>query len=455
MIDRLARYLDDRLRAGQAARTGMRKVFPEHWSFMLGEVALYAFVILLVTGIFLAFFFNASYHEVTYTGGYEPMQGREVSSAYASVLDIVFRVPGGLLVRQIHHWAALVFVGSIVIHLMRIFFTGAFRRPRELNWVIGVTLLVLGIFEGFAGYSLPDDLLSGVGLRIGFSITQSIPLVGSWLAFLLWGGEFPSSDIISRLYIGHVFVLPIIMLGLITAHLFFVVRQKHTQFPGPGRTNDNVVGERLWPTYTAKSVGLLFLVTAVLSALGGLVQINPIWLYGPYHAPTVTAFAQPDWYMGWVEGALRLMPSLSVQAWGYEIPNVFFSGALLPALTFLMLYAYPFVEQWLTGAWGREHHLLDRPREHPYRTSLGTAVFSFYVVLLMGGSNDIIAEVTGIPVGIIINSLRVALLAVPLIVWVVTFKICEDLQQADRYGSRNTHLQRTATDETRVGEGLG
>ncbi len=454
MIDRLARFLDDRMRAGEFARTGMRKVFPEHWSFLLGEIALYSFVVLLVTGTFLAFFFDASFREVVYSGPYTPMHGREVSAAYASILGIVFEVPGGMLIRQIHHWAALVFVGSIVVHLMRIFFTGAFRRPRELNWLIGVTLLVLGIVEGFAGYSLPDDLLSGVGLRIGFSITQSIPVVGTWLAFLVWGGEFPSPDIVSRLFIGHVFVLPFIILGLISVHLFFVVRQKHTQFPGPGRTNKNVVGERLWPTYAAKSVGLLFLVTAVLSFLGGLVQINPIWLYGPYHPATVTAFAQPDWYMGWVEGALRLMPSLSVQAFGYEIPNVFFSGALFPGLTFLMLYVYPFVEQRLTGAWQYEHHLLDRPREHPYRTSLGAAVFSFYVVMLIGGANDIVAEVTSIDVGIIINTLRVALFVVPVVVWTVTFRVCEHLLRSDRYGAENTHLQRTATGETKAGEGL-
>ena len=448
MIDRLARAIDDRLRAGHLAREGMRKVFPEHWSFMLGEIALYAFVVLVVTGIFLALFFEASYREVTYAGPYEPMQGREVSAAYASVLGIVFQVPGGMLIRQVHHWAALVFVGSIVVHLMRIFFTGAFRRPRELNWLVGVTLLVLGILEGFAGYSLPDDLLSGIGLRIGFSITQSIPVVGAWLAFLVFGGEFPSPDIASRLYIGHVFILPIVILGLISVHLFFVVRQKHTQFPGPGRRNDNVVGERLWPTYTAKSVGLLFLVGAVLAALGGLVQINPIWLYGPYHPATVSAFAQPDWYMGWVEGALRLLPSWSLRAFGYEIPNVFFSGALLPILTFVMLYAYPFVEQWLTGSWRREHHLLDRPREHPWRTSLGTAVFSFYVVLLLGGSNDIIAETTGVPVEIIINTLRVALLAVPVVVWVITFQICEHLLQSDRYGRGVEHLERLARSES-------
>ncbi len=451
MIDRLARWLDDRLRAGEAARTGMRKVFPEHWSFLLGEVALYAFVVLLVTGVFLAFFFEASYHEVTYTGAYEPMRGREVSIAYASVLDLVFQVPGGLLIRQIHHWAALVFVAAIVVHLMRIFFTGAFRRPRELNWVIGVTLLLASLVEGFAGYSLPDDLLSGIGLRIGYSIAQSVPLVGEWLAFLVWGGEFPSPQFVSRLYIGHVFILPLLILGLVSIHLLLVVRQKHTQFPGPGRTNDNVVGERMWPTYTAKSVGLLFLVSAVLTLLGGLVQINPIWLYGPYHAATVSTFAQPDWYMGWLEGALRLMPSFSIVAFGYEVPNVFFPGALLPGLTFGMLYLYPFIEQRLTGASGHEHHLLERPREHPWRTGIGAAVFSFYAVLLLGGTNDVIAARTGIPIDVVITTLQVALLVVPLVAFLVTVKLCRDLRRADRYGARVQQLEHRAADEAAAG----
>ena len=453
MIDRLARYLDDRVRAGAAAREGMRKVFPEHWSFMLGEIALYSFVILLVTGVFLAFFFEASYEEVTYTGAYEPLRGREVSVAYESVLHLVFQVPAGLLIRQIHHWSALVFVGSMVVHLMRIFFTGAYRRPRELNWVIGVTLLLLGIVEGFAGYSLPDDLLSGIGLRIGYSITQSIPVVGAWLAFLVFGGEFPGQHIVSRLYIGHVFIIPIVMLGLISIHLFFVVRQKHTQFPGPGRTNDNVVGERLWPTYTAKSIGLFLLLAGLLAGMGGLIEINPVWLYGPYHPATVSSFAQPDWYMGWVEGALRLMPSMSIQALGYEVPNVFFPGVLLPALTFGMLYAYPFVEQRLTRADRIEHHVLERPREHPWRTALGAAVFSFYVVLLVGGAHDIVAHTIGVSIGLLINVLRVALVAVPFLTWVVTFRVCEDLQRSDRHASASEHLERRATGESKVGEG--
>jgi ubiquinol-cytochrome c reductase cytochrome b subunit len=447
VIARLARYIDDRMRAGEYARKGMQKVFPEHWSFLLGEIALYSFVVLLVTGIFLALFFKASYHDVTYTGAYEPLQGQAVSASYNSVLGLVFDVPGGLLMRQIHHWAALVFVGAIVVHLLRIFFTGAFRRPRELNWLVGATLLVLGMVEGFAGYSMPDDLLSGVGLRIGFSVMQSIPIVGSWLAFLVFGGEFPSPGFISRLYIGHVFIIPLAILGLISVHLFFIIRQKHTQFPGTGRTNTNVVGERFWPTYAAKSVGLMFLVAAVLAALGGLVQINPVWLYGPFDPTTASSFAQPDWYMGWLEGSLRLMPSISFQAWGVEIPNVFFSGVLIPGVAFTGLYLYPFVEQRLTGAAAHEHHLLDRPREHPYRTALGVAVVTFFTVLMIGGSDDIIARITGLSISTVVNTLRTLLFALPVGAWVLTVRICGYLQESDRAADRKEHLRRMETGE--------
>ncbi|MDX1659877.1 MAG: ubiquinol-cytochrome c reductase cytochrome b subunit [Nitriliruptorales bacterium] len=455
MIARLARYIDDRVRGGEYAKKGMSKVFPEHWSFLLGEIALYSFVILIATGIFLALFFKADWSDTTYQGSYAPLHGVEVSKSYDSTISLIFDVPAGALIRQIHHWAALVFLAAIVVHLLRIFFTGAFKRPRELNWIIGVTLLVLAIVEGFAGYSLPDDLLSGVGIRIGYSIAQSIPVVGSWLAFLVFGGEFPADEFVSRLYIGHVFVVPLIMMGLIGIHLFLVVRQKHTQFPGPGRTNDNVVGERLWPTYTAKSVGLFFLIAGVLAGMGGLFQINPIWLYGPYHPDTVTTFAQPDWYMGWVEGALRLMPSFRVEAFGYEIPNVFFSGVLVPGVTFGLMYLYPFIEQRLTGADRREHHLLDRPREHPWRTSLGVAILAYHAVLLAAGAQDILAEMTGASINLIIRTLQVLVFVLPIVAWVVTFLLCNQLQQADTYGARKAALRRREEDEVEVGSGLG
>src|SRR5689334_18209316 len=189
-------YLDERLGTNAAARKNLRKVFPEHWSFMLGEVVLYSFVILLATGVYLTLFFKPSMEEVAYDGPYAPLRGVTMSEAYESTLHISFDVRGGLLIRQIHHWAALIFVAGIVLHLLRVFFTGAFRKPRELNWLIGVVLLTLALLEGFAGYSLPDDLLSGTGLRIMYSVIESIPVAGTWLGYLIFGGEFPGTGLI-------------------------------------------------------------------------------------------------------------------------------------------------------------------------------------------------------------------------------------------------------------------
>ncbi|HEY8200886.1 MAG TPA: cytochrome b, partial [Actinomycetota bacterium] len=297
MITRRAvQFVDDRLGTSGFARSALDKVFPDHWSFMLGEIALYCFVVLVGTGTFLTFFFKASSGEVLYHGSYVPLRNVPVSEAYRSVLNLSFDVRAGMVMRQTHHWAAVVFIAAIVAHLARIFFTGAFRRPREINWIVGLSLLILAIFNGFTGYSLPDDLLSGTGLRIAYSITLSIPVIGTWAAFLLFGGEFPANDILSRLFVIHVLLIPGLIVALLTLHMAILWRQKHTQFPGPGRTETNVVGSRFWPSYAAKSIGLLLGVIAVLTALGGLAQINPIWLYGPFKPSAVSSPAQPDWY---------------------------------------------------------------------------------------------------------------------------------------------------------------
>ncbi len=275
-------FLDERIGASKLTKTFARKVFPDHWSFMLGEIALYSFVILLLSGTFLTFFYIPSTGVTTYTGSYATLQGQEVSEAFASTMHLSFEVRGGLLLRQIHHWAALIFVVSIIVHMFRIFFTGAFRKPREMNWTIGVVLALLAVFEGFLGYSLPDDLLSGNGLRIASGIILAIPVVGSYVSFFLFGGEFPGEAFIPRIYTIHVLLLPAIMLGLITFHLILVVVHKHTQYPGPGRTNDNVVGYPLFPIYTAKAGGFFFIVFGVTALMAAFFTINPIWIYGSY-----------------------------------------------------------------------------------------------------------------------------------------------------------------------------
>jgi ubiquinol-cytochrome c reductase cytochrome b subunit len=427
--DRIGSWLDERLHLSRFARQALNKVFPDHWSFMFGEIALYSFVLLVLTGVFLTFFYQASSTPVTYEGSYAPLRGVEVSTAYASTLRLSFDVRAGLVMRQMHHWAALVFIGAIVVHLCRVFFTGAFRKPREINWLIGVTLLLLALFNGFAGYSLPDDLLSGTGLRIMYSITLSVPLVGPWAAFLLFGGEFPSHQILGRLFALHIFVVPAILATLLAVHLALIWHQKHTQFPGPGFTERNVVGSRLWPTYAAKSVGLFFLIAAVLAGLGGLVQINPVWLYGPFDPALVTSPAQPDWYLGWIEGALRLFPNWELRGFGHEVPEPFFPAVLMPGITFGLLYAWPFLERWFTK--DREtHHLLDRPRDRPLRTAFGAATLAFYGVLFAAASNDLLAHWFGVDIAVVTWVFRALVFVVPVVIGGGVFVVCRALREA-------------------------
>ncbi|WP_405565233.1 cytochrome bc complex cytochrome b subunit [Streptomyces sp. NBC_01180] len=410
----------------------LRKIFPDHWSFLLGELALYSFIVLIVTGVYLTLFFDPSMTETVYHGSYRPLDGLLTSQAYASTLDISFGVRGGLLARQIHHWAADVFVAAIGVHMLRIFFTGSFRRPREVNWVVGVTLFLLAMLEGFAGYSLPDDLLSGTGLRTAQGIVLSIPVVGTYLSFFLFGGEFPGERIVPRLYVTHILLVPGLLFALITVHLTLVVYLKHTQWAGPGRTGRNVVGKPLFPQYAAKSTGLFFLVFSVLAFLGALAQINPIWSYGPYRPDQVSTGSQPDWYVGFLEGALRLMPGTETRLWGHTLMwNPLVPGIVLPGLLFLILYAYPFFERWITVGSG-EHHLCDRPHDQPVRTGLGAAAVSCYAVLLLAGAQDVLSYLSHTPVHAVTWGLRVAFVVVPVLTFWLTKRLCLGAQARKR-----------------------
>jgi ubiquinol-cytochrome c reductase cytochrome b subunit len=433
VFGRVGRWVDVRLRISHFARTALNKVFPDNWSFMLGEVALYCFVILVLTGIYLTFFFTPSAREVVYQGSYHPLRGVRMSEAYESTVRLSFDVRAGLVFRQIHHWAALLFLAAIVTHLCRVFFTGAFRRPRELNWIVGVTLLLLALLNGFAGYSLPDDLLSGTGLRIAYSIVLAIPLAGTWLAFMIFGGNFPSETIITRLFVIHILLVPGAIAVLLSAHLAILWRQKHTQFPGPGRTEHNVVGSYLWPTYAARSIGLLAAIFAVLSALGGLAQINPVWLFGPYKPYAVSTAAQPDWYMGWLEGALRIFPGWRIHLFGFRISELFWPGVLLPGVTFMLLYLWPFMEQRVTLDSG-EHHVLDRPRYRPARTSIGVGVLAFYIVLFFAGAQDIFAQHLGVSIPTVTYSFRVLIFVLPLLAALLAWRLCHDLAASEHHG---------------------
>jgi ubiquinol-cytochrome c reductase cytochrome b subunit len=448
----LGNFVDERVGASSAVKSFARKIFPDHWSFMLGEVALYSFVILLLTGTFLTFFFVPSVGETTYNGAYAPLRGATVSEAFASTMRLSFDVRGGLLMRQMHHWSALIFVSAMVVHMFRVFFTGAFRKPRELNWVIGATLALLALLEGFLGYSLPDDLLSGNGLRIGYSIVLGIPIVGTYLAFFVFGGQFPGEAFIPRIYTIHVLLLPAIFLALIGAHLLLMVVQKHTQYPGPGRTNKNVVGIPLYPVFAAKTGGFFFIVFGVTALMSAIFQINPIWLFGSYDPSPISADSQPDWYMGFLDGAVRLTPGFTeFTALGHTWSlNVLIPALLLPGILSGVLIAYPWIEAMATGD-RREHHLLDRPRNVPSRTGLGVMAITFYMLLLLAGGNDILATQFHLSINDITNTLRLLVIVLPPLMYMGTKRICLGLQRKDRekvlHGRETGTIYRTEAGE--------
>ncbi|MFT2018560.1 cytochrome b [Streptomyces sp. 796.1] len=429
--ERVADWADSRLGIYGLAKANMRKIFPDHWSFMLGEVCLYSFIIIILTGVYLTMFFNPSMGEVVYDGPYVPMQGIRMSEAYESTLKISFEVRGGLLIRQIHHWAALIFVGSMFVHMMRVFFTGAYRKPREMNWVFGFLLLVLGLFTGLTGYSLPDDLLSGTGVRFTQGAILSVPLVGTYLSMFLFGGEFPGHDFVGRFYSIHILLLPGIMLGLVVAHLIMVFLHKHTHWAGPGKTNTNVVGTPFLPVYMGKAGGFFFLVFGVIAAIAAVATINPVWAIGPYRPDQVSTGAQPDWYLGFAEGLIRVMPGWEINLWGHTLVLGVFIPLVIFPLVLLAIAVYPFVESWATGD-KRNHHLLDRPRNTPTRTGFGVAWITTYLTMLVAGGNDLWATHFHLSINAITWFSRIAFFVLPVVTFIVTKRICLGLQRRDK-----------------------
>lgn len=427
-----ANYIDERTSISGITKELGRKIFPDHWSFMLGEVALYSFIAILLSGTFLTFFFEPSMAHVTYEGSYAGLNGIQMSAAYASTLDITFDIRGGLLMRQVHHWGAILFVAAIGLHMLRVFFNGSFRKPRELNWVIGFVLFILAMGEGFTGYSLPDDLLSGNGLRIIDGMVKGVPVAGTWISYLLFGGEFPGSVIVPRLYSLHILLLPAILIAALGLHLLLMVINKHTQYAGAGRTNDNVVGVPIMPNFAAKAGGFFFVVFGVIVLISSFFTINPIWNYGPYDPSPISAGTQPDWYIGFADGALRLIPPgleavLGGYTWTFSvlIPMVVL-GVFIMAVMF-----YPFLEAWITGD-KREHHIAERPRNAPTRTAIGAAGVTFYAVLWAAAASDVLATHFHLTIEAVTHSLQALLILGTIVAYLVTKRVCLSLQKKDR-----------------------
>jgi ubiquinol-cytochrome c reductase cytochrome b subunit len=446
VIRTLVRFVDERSGTAPLLRKALRYVFPDHWSFLLGEIALYAFVVLVGTGVYLTLFFEPSTHHVVYHGQYAPLRGVRMTEAYRSAVDLSFQVKAGLLMRQTHHWAADVFVVAIVLHLLRVFFTGAFRKPRDLVYYVGLAMLLSALLEGFLGYSLVDDLLSGMGIAIAYGVVLSLPLVGANIALLIWGAPFPGIPAFwSRMYIAHVFVLPLLIASLLALHLLLIVARHHTQFRGAHKTERAVVGLPAFPGYAPRSLGLAAAVASVLFLLGGLVQINPIWLWGPFEPAQATNGAQPDWYLGWLIGGLRLMPGFDVRIGDYTlVPNPFWGGAAFPLVVFAILFLWPSLERRVTRDYAY-HNLLQRPRENPWRTAFGAALFTWIALVFFAGASDRLYVFFNLSYTAQLWVYRVLVWVLPVVAAAITKRVCEDLAAGEQVERRRKAAEAEAS----------
>jgi ubiquinol-cytochrome c reductase cytochrome b subunit len=428
---RVVDFVDQRTMASNRVRHNARTAFPNHWSLWVGYIALFSLFAVILSGVFLALWFKPSMAPVVYDGAYAPLRGVVVSEAYASTLDLSFEVRGGLLMRQVHNWATHVFVAAMAVHLLRVFFTGAFRTPRKLNWLVGLCLILVGIVGGYTGHALPDDLLSGTGLRVVEGGVLAIPVVGTFLSSLIFGGEYPGEDIVSRLHALHVFLVPGLIAVLLIVHLKLVRRQGQMQWRGQGKTNRNIVGSPI-VVHTARAGGLMLIVFGFVVLMAATLQINPVWLWGPYDPAHVGAGTQPDWYIGFLDGALRLMPPWEIDVFGRELPlSVLVPALMLPGIILIALAIYPWIEEKIIGVDG-DQHTLDRPRDMPARTGLGVAFVVFYVLLWIGGGNDVVATVVHVPVNWVTRFLQISIVLMPPLAYWITKRICLGLQRRDR-----------------------
>ena len=414
--------IDDRLRLRAPGRAVANKVFPHNWSFLLGEVAVFSLVVLVATGVFLTMFYRPSTELVTYTGNEELYRNVSLPAAFESIIRLSADVPGGLLIRRIHRGASHLFVAATVLHLLRILISGAFRRPRELNYVVGIGLLTLVLAEAFTGYSLPYDSLAGTGIRIAYSELLSFPFVGDRMAFAVFGGEFPTGDVIPRFFVFHVLLVPAILVGLVSLHLLLVARQRHTQFPFRGIDgHSTVVGKPLWPSQFAESLTLGLWLAGLLTLAAVLIPWSDVTSLGPYKPGEVGNNAQPDWFLFWVDGVLRMLPGIEVDLPGVTISGPFLAGIAVPGLLFTFLLVYPFIERrvyHLTGEW----HVLTNPLDIPLRAGAVMGTFSFVLLSSAAATCDQLSRFSGVPIEQVLWGFRIACLVVPPILALLLYR---------------------------------
>ncbi|ELZ32547.1 menaquinol-cytochrome c reductase cytochrome b subunit precursor [Halogeometricum pallidum JCM 14848] len=470
--DRLADRADD---AGRRAydwldrrfdldggRSFLGKAFPAEDSFLLGEVALFCFVVLALTGMFLGMFFEPSTSDVEYEGSVAAFQGQEVPEAFASVLHITYDIPFGMFIRRMHHWAAHLFVASIGLHMLRVFFTGAYRNPREANWVVGTGLAGLAMGAAYTGYALPFDEFAATATGIGYNLATSVPFAGDVLGKVVFGGEFPSSATIPRLYFLHVLVIPVAIAGLLAIHMAILVRQKHTEAPrdddvvGPSPPRSNrvtdgdavgdggaagtvdrdddsvVVGLPAFPNQAAVSVVVFFLTLATLAVLGGFLPVHNIAEYGPNNPAGTPELIMPDWFLMWVYGFLKLLPSwmsFTVPVAGVHVSTEFIGGIVLPTLVFGAVAVWPFVDYRADPV-----HFTANPLDRPRQTAVGVAAIQFIMIASIAGMNNLLSRALGVETGVVNPVLTAALVAVPAVSGYLTYRLLDGGEGADGSG---------------------
>lgn len=423
--------IDDRLKLRPGAKKTVNKVFPHHWSFLIGETALISLVILVLTGTYLTFFYRASTEPAVYNGSLELYRGAQLPAAFESIIRLSYDVPGGLLFRRLHRGASHLFIASTVLHMLRILLTGAFRRPRELNYLLGIVLFTLTLLEGFIGYSLIYDSLAGTGIRIAYSSLLALPVIGDQVAFWLFGGPFPTGEAIPRFFVAHVMLMPAALLGLTGLHLALIVRQRHTQFPKRGVDGHAyVLGKPLWPHQFAITTTLVLWIGGLLALAAILIPWSDVALSGPYVPGEVGNNAQPDWFMFWLDGMLRMFPSVEWDFPGFTINAVFIAGIVLPGLVFGALIIYPFLERRvyrLQGDW----HVLQNPLDIPLRASFGLGTFTAILFMSAAATSDQLSRLTGIPIETVLWFFRITTVLVPPILALLMYRYSKS--RLDRY----------------------
>lgn len=383
-----------------------RSLYPVHWSVLLSHLALWSFVVLLLTGLVLTVFYRPSVEPVVYSGAAELYDGRQLPAAYASVVRISEDVPGGLLLRRVHRAASHLFLAAVVAHLLRVLVSAAFRG-RIGNYLLGLALGAVALGLGYTGQNLPFELLAGTSLRIGFSLLSSIPWVGPDLALLVYGGDFPTGEVLQRFWLLHVLLLPVLLVAGLLVHLALVVRRGHQRIPGAS-------GGSVTRAPLARSALLGTLTAALLVASAAVVPWSDVTLEGPYRIGQAANDLQPDWFLFWPEGAMRILPAIDVELLGTQLTNTFVAGVALPATLLLFPLVLPLVDRWRAPR-SVDPDVAEHPFDAPVRLGFVVAWVSTLAVLGAGATDDVVADATGVAVESIVYALRVALVTLPVL----------------------------------------